>query len=335
MHSYSGSASGVNLGATASITVVDDTDPSAAATYNTPTQGLADLVEAIRQRLQGVSDFGDGSDGAATFDGSATVSGWSRSGSTYTATQHTYFTDATISAGVTLKPSGFGMWVNGTLTLTGSATIDYSGADASGQTAGAALSSGIWRGGAGGTGGNSGAGGSNSSLSNAVGGAGGVGGGSSSGQSGGTVTCTAPLPEDGAIRAPTSFAGGMLFGSSGMIVPKGGCGGSGGAGGAAGTVGGGGGAGGGVILLMARDVSCSTTCNIRAKGGIGGNGTVSGGSSGGGGGGGGGGGVLFGYNRSTGAASPSARVSVTGGAGGTGYAAGATGSDGLALVRVV
>lgn len=332
--SYSGNASNFDFSTQYGVTQPADGEDITAASEGAEHQKHTDAIEAIRQRMQGVSAFGDGSDGAATFDGSSAVTGWSRSGSTYTALRHTHFTNATVSTGVTLNPSGFGMWVNGTLTLTGTAKIDASGANAVGQVAGAVPASGIWRGTAGSNGGNATTNGSNVSASNVVGGAGGAGGISDSGNTPGTVTSTAPNAEAGSLRAPPSFESGMLYGNGGVTVPVASCGGSGGGGGNS-TKGGGGGAGGGWIHIRARIISCSASCDIWAKGGNGGNGEVSGGFMAGGGGGGGGGVVNLGYNLSTGAATPSSRVSVAGGAAGTGLGSPAAGASGLALVRVI
>lgn len=79
---------------------------------------------------------GDGSDGAAAFDGSTTVAGASRSGSIYTLTRNTNYTSATVSAGVTVKPVGF--FFQGTGTLLNLGKIERNGGDATSTAGGSA-----------------------------------------------------------------------------------------------------------------------------------------------------------------------------------------------------
>jgi hypothetical protein len=86
----------------------------------------------------GIFSFGDGSDGAGVADGSTALAGASLAGSTYTLTRDVYYTNLTVSTGVTIKPSGYRIFGTGTLTLNGTASITGSGNS----------------GGAGGTGGN-------------------------------------------------------------------------------------------------------------------------------------------------------------------------------------
>jgi hypothetical protein len=70
------------------------------------------------------SMFGTGALGAGIFDGSSSVTGTSRSGTTYTAGQDLHFTSLTISSGVTLNMDGYRLFVRGVLTCpSGSATI--------------------------------------------------------------------------------------------------------------------------------------------------------------------------------------------------------------------
>ena len=66
--------------------------------------------------------FGDGSDGSYTLDGvQASVSGlFTRVSATeYVLLRDAFFVNLTVSLGVTLKPSGFRVFANGTLTLNG------------------------------------------------------------------------------------------------------------------------------------------------------------------------------------------------------------------------
>lgn len=76
---------------------------------------------------EGIFSFGDGSDGAAVFNGVDAVTGAGLVGSTYTLTRDVYYTSATISTGVTVKPAGYRMFGTGTLTLNGTALIERNG----------------------------------------------------------------------------------------------------------------------------------------------------------------------------------------------------------------
>lgn len=228
--------------------------------------------------------FGDGSAGSPTFDGSSAVTGFSRSGSTYTAngTQVLMWQDVTINAGVIVKLNNTQPWiVNGTLTCNGTinadgnnavttspgggVTANYHGTGCAGgpvNTAGATTSQML--GSAGGAGGSSGGGG-------------GVGGG----------------PGAGGVTIPTQAEGGIFYAFtinalvSGVIKSAGNryAGGSGGGGGSqASGAAGAGGAGGLVLSILARFIAGSGS--FTAKGGNGS--AASSGNSGGGGGGGGG-----------------------------------------------
>ncbi len=83
----------------------------------------------------GYGQFGDGSDGVGVMDGSTAVNGCTRSGSTYTATRTCFFTNLTISVGVTFKPDGWPIFGTGTLTNNGD--INVNGGDAVTTTDGA------------------------------------------------------------------------------------------------------------------------------------------------------------------------------------------------------
>ena len=96
----------------------------------------------------GIFSYGDGSDGAATFDGSSTPAGSSKSGSDYTLTRDVYYTNATLSTGVTLNPAGYRIFGTGVLTLNGTAIIKRNGnaGGAGGTPAAGRVSSGDIRG---------------------------------------------------------------------------------------------------------------------------------------------------------------------------------------------
>lgn len=98
---------------------------------------LAQLIVLLNL---GLGQFGDGSDAAATMDGSTAVVGCTLAAGVYTGTRATFFTNLTINGGVVFKPDGYETCVRGTLTLAGD--ILCNGGDASGPTAGAASSSG-------------------------------------------------------------------------------------------------------------------------------------------------------------------------------------------------
>lgn len=304
----------------------------------------------------GIFSYGDGSDGAAVLDGSATPAGMSKSGSDYTLTRDGYYTDMTMSTGTTLNTAGYRVFGNGTLTLNGTAKISRDGNagtsvvnQAAGGAGGAALADGYLKGSpAGGTGGTSsttvtvnptdGTNTTNSigSSANAAG-AGGAGSGGAGSAAGATGTATASNVK---LIANWHLATLLDVGSTGSTVKFGnsasaGGGGYGGiGGGAAGGGGGGTGSPGGIVAIYFRSIVIGASASITANGGNGGNGssglyngTVQGG--GGGGSGGNGGQVILVYNQLT----NSGTVSATGGTKGTGGTAGAgavAGSDGTA-----
>ena len=86
--------------------------------------------------------FGDGSDGAATCDGSTSVAGMSLTGSTYSLTRDCFFTNLTVNISVTVLTNGFRLHTNGTLTNAGTigspGSAGGNGGNASGITAGSA-----------------------------------------------------------------------------------------------------------------------------------------------------------------------------------------------------
>src|SRR5919108_5908125 len=70
--------------------------------------------------------FGDGSDGAVTFDGTTTVLGLVPSLNTYTMNRSIFCTNITINASVIIKTNGYRIFCAGTLTNNG--TISNAGA---------------------------------------------------------------------------------------------------------------------------------------------------------------------------------------------------------------
>jgi hypothetical protein len=275
--------------------------------------------------------YGNGSDGAQTFDGMTTILGLVPSNSTYTLTRDIFLASSTINMGVSIITDGYRIFCNGTLTNNG--TIQWNGNNAVLNTAGAALSNasssflGSNTGSAGGAGGASnGTAGSNQSNSplalGATGGAGGNGTGGSSGKAAGTVsTRTTQL---GSIQYLPAMTQGFYFSASGLMTVLGGTGGGGGGGDTV-NDGGGGGSGGGVVLLSVH--LFAGTGNIQALGGNGGNG-ASLGTNCGSGGGGGGGGILITSSSISAGAIAGQTLSVAGGTAGTPTGLGAMGSNG-------
>jgi hypothetical protein len=268
------------------------------------------MLPARAQTYNGM--FGDGSDGSATLDGTATVAWASKAGSVYTMTRDCLCTSLTVNSGVTLNISGCRIFAQGTVSNAG--TIQQPGANAAGAVAGAAgTSTYVAAGGVGGTG------------ATGVGGAGGVF------ASGGKFGCGTPaaggtgVSAGGAgggsgnsaasLRMATTVATGQAFLTTGPRVICGAAGG--GAGGGDGTnAGGGGGAGGGIIIIFAWSVV--NTGTINASGGNGANGVA--GNAGGGAG--GGGGVIVAYTLSPWTAGT---TNVAGGTSGSGAGTGSAG----------
>ncbi len=284
--------------------------------------------------LAGAGEFGSGRMGAATFDGSASVTGCTRVGSVYTANEELFFTDVTFGPGVTLDMTGaatnagWRFYARGATSVTsGTATIKYDGVAAVTSTGGGGLgaaptgcasaagSSGIQNAGQNGSaatnwanhfkGGASGGGGA--SLTNVA---------SSGASSSGTYS-----DATGAFDTWDQLKTGRIGLNTAGIVHGGAGGGSG-----AGTVGvasgGGGGGGGGCGIVGIRQLTGAGTLVISANGGAGGAGA---GGNAGGGGGGGGGWIACAY----GASSQPGNLTITANGGAAGAAAGG-GSNGTA-----
>ncbi len=254
---------------------------------------LANFVAFLMMRIGLMTAFGDGNDGAATLDGSATVPWASKSGSVYTMTRDADLTDLTIGSGVTLKLASstatFRVYGTGTLTFAdGTALLSGTGNAATGSTGGVAVGVGTVGGAPAGASGAIPGGadnGNDGTVSNP--GWGGDGGGSS-GSVGGVVT--APAANKGRLNTSFGQLMGLIVGANGgsAAVTTVGGGGSGAGGSGDGThPGGGGGSGGGLCMLSFRRIRMATNTNILAKGGDGASPTPPGGGRGGGGGGGG------------------------------------------------
>lgn len=253
--------------------------------------------------------YGDGSDGAAHFDGTNAVVGATTTGSSpnkiYTISRDVFYTTCLVDAGITVNTGGAGgnFRVYADFSLINNGIIQANGGDAVTTTAGAATAVGtLGSSGAGGAGGNNGAGGAGGVITNGViikqngaagTGAGGIGGTPSAGAAG---TYAGMIASVGSIHAFPMSALGAAISQSGVVAVRGGAGGGGGGSNNADTSGGGGGGGGGIVDLVAYQLFNSTTGVIRAQGGAGA--SASGAGHDGGTGGGGGGGTILTTSRS-------------------------------------
>src|SRR5688572_23764771 len=222
------------------------------------TQGRRVVLE---QSFLETGMFGDGSDGVANFDGSATPSGATKNSSTlYTLNRSVFYTNMTVSATVKVVTAGYKIFCTGTLLINSTGVVSNAGVTAlnasgsTGTSGGAAIAAAELGGsGAGGAGPNGSAGAGNtgtngSSVSTAMGGAGGNAGAGGSGSGGGAGAAGT----GGAISSSRPFKALNHHLISGVSLITGGAGGGGGGSGAgngssSGGGGGGGGSGGGVL----------------------------------------------------------------------------------------
>jgi hypothetical protein len=261
--------------------------------------------------------LGDGSDGTATLDGSATVSWASLSAGVYTMTRDALTTALSISGGVTLVCAGFRVFCQGTVTNSG--TISANGNNATSSTgAGASTARSLSTGGKGGNGNaTTGSLGNQGGFGVGVGGAGGTG---IAGNTGGTAV--SPISTlNWMVRSVQCVLNGTVGYASTVSTISGGSGGSGG-GGDGTNKGGGGGTGGSLVAVLAR--SFVNTGTLSAVGGNGFAPTL--GNCGGGGGGGGGGVFVFSINP----AINTGTTTVLGGVGAVGVGTGISGGNGTA-----
>jgi len=260
--------------------------------------------------------YGTGSDGSVTIAVNTSL------------TRDYYYQNLTVNNGIVLNPNGFRIFVRGTLTLNGTASIEFAGragvAGSGTSLGGAALAAGSVGGGGAGAAGaatsvTGGTGGGATSSLGGNGGAGGNGGGSNGGAGG---TATVPIQSSGALIVCSDVFSAVRGRDLAGVRLAGGAGGGGGGNGnqtsAPSSNGGGGGGGGGVIIVVAYTVSGSGT--IAAPGGAGGDGsavapatTLTGGGPGGGG---GGGGIILVYAAAAGDFDAMTQVTAAGGAGG-------------------
>ena len=283
--------------------------------------------------------FGNGSDGAVTFDGSTDYASFSsRSGSTYTLTRSVYATTIVVNNGVTVKTVGSGptnMPIVARYSITNNGTISAKGADASGPTGGTSggttlIAGGILqRGVSGGAGATTNAVGSNgsSAFGSAVAQRGGAGGNGGAGtNAGGTAgTSAADRVDRGYVSGFLIVTGVAFSNANSPSSVTGGTGGGGGGCNGTDAAGGGGGEGGYPLSLIAPVIINNGT--ITSAGGAGAAGATAGAGTGiAGGGGGGGGGCALIYAHSFVGTAPV----VSGGSGGAGYNGGSAGAAGSA-----
>lgn len=136
---------------------------------------------------QGIYTFGDGSDGAVTFDGTTDYNSFStHSGANYYLTRDVFASSITISNNVFVYTQNYRIFCQDTFTLVGGGQLLNDGADASGSTGGAATAAGYFpaniagvnggaggpgfhNGGSGGAGNNGSAGTNGSNVANSIG----------------------------------------------------------------------------------------------------------------------------------------------------------------------
>ena len=245
--------------------------------------------------------YGDGSDGAITFDGSTTYTFATLNGSTYTLTRDIFATTITVDILITVITGGYRVFAQNSLTVNGE--LHNNGSAGSGTTAGAGGLGGFFKaGGAGAAGlgtGSAGAAGTAQATPTAntwvggLGGKGAMGRASNTTFTGGMITSaniTVPADADGGNRVPSNFINYLtryvVGATNWQMTPS--IGGGSGAKSATGTTAtsGAGGGGGGICFVAAPVITGSGV--ISANGGAGGNAAGTGGNFGGGGGGGGG-----------------------------------------------
>lgn len=273
--------------------------------------------------------YGGGFDGAFDLDGTnAYASYFTKSGSTYTQIRDVRATTFVVAAGVTLLPSQY--WIYAETSFVNNGTISNNGGDASGATAGLAVSAvgtisvASVAGQPGRTTSGAGVGPTTGSCIGGNGGSGGAGGA----QAGGTSVLTALASTVLALGTDWFRVSSRLLNVNTISSANGGNGGS--PGGLILNTGtgtsGAGGAGGSGVRVHARSFQNNGT--ISANGGAGGNAATTGDAAGGGGGGGGGGVVTVMYDTLV---TGTGTVTASGGMAGTGMGTGGTnGSAGSA-----
>jgi hypothetical protein len=297
----------------------------ASATGNTTTSGTisASNLSGTNTGDQTLPVYGDGADGAVTFDGSSAYSFATYSSTIYTLTRDVWATTISVSSGYTVITAGYRLFA--TTSINAAGNIHNNGSNGSGAVAGAGGLGGFFKAGGAGAAGllaaSAGAAGTAQATPTAntwvggVGGRGGQGRLNNIGFNGGQIAptnATNPANADGGSKVTSNYVNYLtryvVGATNWQMTPS--IGGGGGAKSVTGTAAtsGAGGGGGGICFVAAPVITGSGT--ISANGGSGGNAAGTGGSFGGGGG--GGGGVVC-VIAKTSAITPTA----TGGTGGT------------------
>jgi hypothetical protein len=245
--------------------------------------------------------YGDGADGAVTFDGSSAYSFATYSSAIYTLTRDVWATTVSVSSGYTVITAGYRIFA--TTSINAAGNIHNNGSNGSGAVAGAGGLGGFFKAGGAGAAGllaaSAGAAGTAQATPTAntwvggVGGRGGQGRLNNIGFNGGVITyanVTTPANADGGSKVTSNYVNYLtryvVGATNWQMTPS--IGGGGGAKSVTGTAAssGAGGGGGGICFLAAPIITGNGT--ISANGGSGGSAAGTGGSFGGGGGGGGG-----------------------------------------------
>jgi hypothetical protein len=280
-----------------------------------------DLTAGAFQALKNSMMFGDGSDGAATLDGTTAV-GWATlAAGVYTMNRDCWCTTLTINSGVTLLTNGWILFVAGTFTNNG--TIGSGGGNGGATGTGGAAGNGTLTGR---LGGGLAGGAGNTAVGTAGSAAAGLGGNSGAGGTGSAGAGGGAGPGQGAslnlVRSrylqPYAVLSGVINGGNVAYAIRSAA--SGGGGGGDGTNhGGGGGAGGPLIPIFAYTFVNNGT--IICSGGNGGTPTT--GNCGGGGGGSGGVALVYTLTPAT-----MGTITLTAGSGGSGVGTGTAGGSG-------
>jgi hypothetical protein len=298
----------------------NDIQPTSTAASAGSKGQAADAKHVHTQNYGGI--FGDGSDGAATLNGTNTYGWCTLSGSSYYLNRDVMLSSLTISSSITLYPNGWHIIVQGTMTNNGTITANGGNASGTNGATGGSAPNGLAGGTAGTTGGQSGVTGTTGTGGEAAsetgsfgagnGGAGGNGTSGSGGASRGASSTTTAI-----YHMPTTCLVTGIFrtGTFNVLSTI-----SGSAGAGDGTnAGGGGGGGAGIVMILAWSAVNNGTIN--ANGGNGGTPTT--GNCGGGGG--GGGGLILVYTLS---AWTAGTANVAGGSPGAGVGSGTSGTAG-------
>lgn len=313
------------------VTLPADGDPLAASSIAQAHKVSADYIAYLM--TSGVMQpFGDGSDGAATLDGSVAAPGWAtKSGTVYTMTRDAFLSNLTVTgAGTRLFTAGYRLYVRGTLTTASSGQIDVWPGDAVAQTGIAASLGTIAAGGSGVNGNANASGTAGTGVTGSLGGSGGAGGTGNGTSGAGGGAATQLTANAGSPRVFSGATFGAAVSRTGTTFITGGGSGASGGGDVAGGTGGAGGCGGGVLAIAARNVVLANAANLSAKGGAGGPGSSGVGANTGGGGGGGGGVLLLVYATATvSVGTLNAATCCAGGAGGA-KGSGGAGTNGIA-----